>query len=86
MLATINIVGKIQVNDDESGTRRTTYLHFARRGGTWECTGIETQCTGIETDGRTTPPPPCFSPNAEVFDALERGLARLLRYEELTGE
>ena len=79
MLATINIVGKIQVNDDEAGTRRTTYLHFARRGGTWEC-------TGVEADGVKTAPPPCFSPNAEVFDALDRGLTRLLRYEELTGE
>lgn len=77
MLATINIVGKIQVNDDEAGTRRTTYLHFARRGGSWEC-------TGVETDGATTAPPPCFSPDAEVLEALERGLGRLLRYEELT--
>ena len=79
MLATISIVGKIQVNNDLSGTRQTTYLHFARRGGTWEC-------TGVEKDGQTTPAPPCFSPNAEVFDALDRSLDRLLRYEELTGE
>lgn len=78
MLATINIVGKIQVNEDGGGTRVTTYLHFARRNGAWEC-------TGIESDGKTAPPPPCFSPNQEVYDALERGLDRLLRYEELTG-
>ena len=35
MLATISIVGKIHINEDDGGFRTTTYLHFARRGGAW---------------------------------------------------
>jgi hypothetical protein len=79
MLASIKIVGEVLHNDDSGGSRVSTNLVFERRQGGWEA-------VGVRRDGKTTPPPPCFAPNAEVINALDRTFARVLRHETRTTE
>lgn len=74
MLASIKITGEIQVNQDSGSNRETSYLLFKRERGQWTA-------TGVRKDGEVTPAPPCFSPNDEVIEALDKTFARVLRTE-----